>query len=188
MNFSVFASVLLLLSLAMIEPAQAQRASAAPGVEQRPISINLTQKKVARDAQGREVLVDAGSVLPNDVIEYRAVYRNTSNGAVKRVSAALPLPEGLEYLPNSAQPRKGVQFAGGASSVYGPEPLQRTLADGRTEPLPYNEYRQVRWSIDELAPGAEVTVVARARVEAVKPPAPATPAARVSAANQAARP
>lgn len=173
MKFSVLAAPVLALALLTLGlPVQSQSAAATSSTAgQRPLSISLSQKKVKKDEHGREVLVDASSVLPNDVIEYRAVYRNVSNSALKRISAALPLPEGLEYLPNSAQPKKGVQFAGAAANVYGPEPLQRTLANGRTEALPYNEYRQVRWAIDELAPGAEVVVVARAKVESVKPPA-----------------
>lgn len=172
MKLSILGPSLALALLVLGQPLQAQPAPpTAPSAEQRPLAISLSQKKVKKDDHGREVLVDASSVLPNDVIEYRAVYRNVSSGALKRISAALPLPEGLEYLPNSAQPKKGVQFAGAAANVYGPEPLQRTLANGRTEALPYNEYRQVRWAIDELAPGAEVVVVARARVESVKPPA-----------------
>lgn len=184
----VFTPILALVLSLLSVPASAQlnTGAAASATEARPVTISLSQKKVKKDERGREVLVEATSVLPNDVIEYRAVYRNVGTGVVKRVSAALPLPEGLEYLPHSAQPKKGVQFAGAAANVYGPEPLQRTLANGRVEPLPYNEYRQIRWAIDELAPGAEVTVVARARVESVKPPAVA--AAPTTVAGGAAKP
>lgn len=159
MKFRISAAAL--LSLALVVPAWAQLApAAAPAAastqQQQPITVVLSQKKVVKDERGRETLVEADTVKPNDVLEYRAVYKNVSTKPVKSVAANLPLPEGLEYMPGSAQPKKGVQFAP-ASGTYGAEPLTRKLPNGRTENLPYNEYRQARWVFDELAPGAEAT-------------------------------
>lgn len=151
-------------------------ASPAPtSQEQKAITVALTQQKVVKDDKGRETLVEAETVKPGDTLEYRAVYKNVSAQPVKQLAATIPLPEGLEYLPSSAQPRKGVQFAP-ASGVYGAEPLTRKLPNGRTENLAYSEYRTVRWSVEQLAPGAEVTVVARAKVETVAAPAAAAAA------------
>lgn len=152
------------------KPSAAVPAAASPARagEQKPITISLTQKKVTKDDKGREKLLDADGVSPNDVIEYRATYKNVSAVAVKQIAARIPLPEGLEYVPGSAEPKKGAQFAP-ASEVYGAEPLKKVLPDGRSVNLPYNEYRQVRWVIDQLAPGAETTVAVRAKLEAVVP-------------------
>ncbi len=147
--------------------------------EAHAVSVVLTQHKVTVDERGKEKLVEAQSVRPNDIIEYRAVYKNVSNRPVKQLTANLPIPSGLEYLPVSAQPRAGVQFAT-TSGVFAAEPLQRRLSSGASEPLPYNEYRQARWVIDELAPGASTTVTARVKVEAVVPLADASSAARAT--------
>jgi len=178
-------TVALVLTLALVGTGWAQLApparaggpaSPAPASqEQKAVTVALTQQKVVKDDKGRETLVEAETVKPGDTLEYRAVYKNVSAQPVKQLAATIPLPEGLEYLPNSAQPRKGVQFAP-ASGVYGAEPLTRKLPNGRTENLAYSEYRTVRWSVDQLAPGAEVTVVARAKVETVAPPAAAAKA------------
>jgi uncharacterized repeat protein (TIGR01451 family) len=189
MKFRISAAAL--LSLALVVPAWAQLApAAAPAAastqQQQPITVVLSQKKVVKDERGRETLVEADTVKPNDVLEYRAVYKNVSTKPVKSVAANLPLPEGLEYMPGSAQPKKGVQFAP-ASGTYGAEPLTRKLPNGRTENLPYNEYRQARWVFDELAPGAEATVITRAKVESVSVASPAAGGTvRAAAANAAA--
>lgn len=133
-----------------------------------PVLVELKQLKVVRDERGNEQFVDAASVKPNDVIEYRAVYKNVSNRPVTQVSAELPFPQGLEYLPASAQPRKGVSFSATAGE-YAAEPLMRRRADGQQEPVPYTQYRRARWTIGELAAGASTTVKARVKVESVQP-------------------
>lgn len=132
--------------------------------DKKAVTVVLTQHKVVKDAAGKEVLKDADTVKPGDVIEYRAVYKNVSARGVRKVAANVPLPEGLEYLPGSAHPKKGVEFSSG-DGVYGAEPLTRRAPGGRVQNLPYNEYRQVRWSVDELAPAAEIVVSVRAKVE-----------------------
>ncbi|RDI25851.1 putative repeat protein (TIGR01451 family) [Pseudacidovorax intermedius] len=168
-----------LLSLFLATPIWAQlvppsgksaelEAATAPQ-EQRAVTVSLTQKKVVKDGGGRDKLIDADAVKPNDVLEYRVVYKNVSSQTVRGIAANLPLPEGLEYVARSAQPEKGAQFALQADGAFAPEPLMRKGSDGRMQAVPYDEYRQIRWRIDELAPGAQAVVSARATVEAVKP-------------------
>ncbi|MBO9644318.1 MAG: DUF11 domain-containing protein [Pseudacidovorax sp.] len=174
-----------LLSVVLAVPAFAQLAPSASTstpakveqkAEQKPITVELTQKKVVKDERGREKLEEVDGVRPGDVLEYRATYKNESKQPIKGVAANLPLPEGLEYVARSAQPARGVQFALKADGTYEAEPLMRKRADGGAQQVPYDEYRQIRWRLDELAPGAQVVVSARAKVEAVKPKttAPAT--------------
>lgn len=181
-----------ILSLALFSSAWAQLAPPTPKTpakadsavqEQKAVTVALTQKKVVKDENGRDKLVDADAVKPNDVLEYRVVYKNVSSQAVKGVAANLPLPEGLEYIARSAQPEKGVQFALQPEGTYAAEPLMRKGADGRMQPVPYDEYRQIRWRIEELAPGAQVVVSARAKVEAVKPKTEPSAAAATGTAN-----
>lgn len=182
------------LSLVLAVPALAQLAPSASAsapakveqkAEQKPLTVELTQKKVVKDERGREKLEEVDGVRPGDVLEYRAVYRNVSKQPLKGVAANLPLPEGLEYVARTAQPGKGAQFALKADGAYEAEPLMRKGADGRMQPVPLNEYRQIRWRLEELAPGAEAVVSARAKVEMA---APSLESASVSAAGAASAP
>jgi len=140
------------------------------------VTVKLTQFKVLKAADGKESLVDAATVKPGDVVEYRAVYTNKADVAVKNLAGELPIPEGLEYLPKSATPGAFLVQAATRNGVFGAEPLVRQVA-GKTEPVPYSEYRMLRWNLGQLPPGGEAVVSARARVETyVAPVASAGPA------------
>ena len=184
------------LSLVLAVPALAQLAPSASAsapakveqkAEQKPLTVELTQKKVVKDERGRERLEEVDGVRPGDVLEYRAVYRNVSKQPLKGVAANLPLPEGLEYVARTAQPGKGAQFALKADGAYEAEPLMRKGADGRMQPVPLNEYRQIRWRLEELAPGAEAVVSARAKVEMAAPSQEISPVSAAAAAGAAAK-
>jgi uncharacterized repeat protein (TIGR01451 family) len=133
------------------------------------VSVNLTQVKIVTGTNGREKEVDAASVLPGDVIEYKATYTNNGKQPVKGLLAGLPIPEGLEYLPNSAKPGGTIVKAAVKHGEYAAEPLTRKDPSGKSESVPYNEYRVLRWEIGQLKAGASVTVSARAKVEKVVP-------------------
>lgn len=138
------------------------------------VSIELSQRKIIRGTDGKERVASAASVLPGDVVEYRAIYRNVSRGTVTGLTASLPIPSGLVYLPRTASPI-GAKFATSAtapSSAFAVEPLMRRAADGKVQAVPYNEYRTLHWTVARLAPGATFVVSARARVEAVIPRRP----------------
>lgn len=184
------------LSLVLAVPALAQLAPSASAsapakveqkAEQKPLTVELTQKKVVKDERGREKLEEVDGVRPGDVLEYRAVYRNVSKQPLKGVAANLPLPEGLEYVARTAQPGKGAQFALKADGAYEAEPLMRKGADGRMQPVPLNEYRQIRWRLEELAPGAEAVVSARAKVEMAAPSQEISPVSAAAAAGAPAK-
>ncbi|WP_175950757.1 DUF11 domain-containing protein [Burkholderia sp. BCC0405] len=162
-------------AFAQSEPNKAEARAATKGA----VVINLEQKKVVKDANGAERLVDASSVKPGDVIEYRATYKNTSAQPVKQLVADLPIPEGLEYQSKTARPAGANVIAATKTGEHGPEPLMRTLADGKRQAVPYNEYRDMSWKIGQLNSGASVVVSARAKVEAVVPKSPASSAAAV---------
>lgn len=157
---------------ALAQPAAARRPEAPSA-----IAIELTQFKVVKNEKGEEQLADAATVKPGDVIEYRATYTNKSDKAVVGLVGNLPIPEGLEYLPRSAKPGATLVKAAASDGVFASEPLVRTLPNGKTEPLPYNEYRSLRWTLGQLPAGGVTAVSARAKVEAVAPKAPLTPGA-----------
>lgn len=169
-------------------PAAHAQAAKATADKKEAVVIQLTQKRVVSGPQG-ERLEDMNSVKPGDVIEYRATYTNVSKLPVQGLVAKLPVPEGLEYLPKSAKPYNATLQMAGRDGQFGVEPLQRKAADGTVQPLPYNEYRTMRWNIGQLNAGASVVVSARAKVEGATPPSvTATPAASNPRTLESSRP
>jgi len=167
------------LCLLVAQVSFAETPTLAVGAEkptsQKEVTVNLVQSKVIKDEKGIEKLIEAASVKPNDVIEYRVTYTNVTAKPVKGFVANLPIPAGLQYLPSSAKPSRNAVVAA-EDAQYSSEPLVKKLPNGTTEPVPYTEYRHVRWNVGTLAPGASVDVFARVKVEAfaATPPA-ATP-------------
>lgn len=166
------AGILLMTVIAV--PALAQPTVAkAPVVnaEKKAVAIVLTQFKVVKAADGTEQLKDATSIKPGEIIEYKAVYTNNTGKAVTGLIANLPIPEGLEYIPKSAKPGATLVKAATKDGQYAAEPLMRKLPDNKVEPVPYNEYRALRWTLGQLPAGGEIAVTARAKVEIAVPPA-----------------
>lgn len=150
--------------------AQAQLADApvkAADQSSTAVVAELKQYVVQTEA-GKEVLKPAAAVKPGDVIEYRVTYTNRGKALVRDVKAELPIPQGLEYISKSARPTQSAEAAvrGGA---YAREPLMRDAAGGKKEPVPYGEYRSLRWTLGQIPAGAKAEVSARARVPAIVP-------------------
>jgi len=138
------------------------------------VRVHLTQARVEIEA-GKERLVEAESVKPGDVIEYRAVYTNTSKQSVSDLVARLPIPQGLEYVAKSAKASAGLPpvQAAARDGKFAAEPLMVTEG-GKKVAVPYDQYRELRWRVGAMEAGRSVTVSARARVPA---PSQALPAA-----------
>jgi len=171
---TVGAGMLAVASLAA--PAPAQPAATPSASAEKTVAVALTQRKVVTGADGKEQLLDASSVKPGDVLEYRATYTNQTGKTVSGLVADLPIPEGLEYLPRSAKPGAALVKAATKDGAYAAEPLMRKTANSKTEPVPYGDYRALRWTLGQLPAGGETAVTARARVEVVVPPEPKTSA------------
>lgn len=167
------------------------RATASAPARVEAVGIVLTQAKVVKSADGKEQLVDAPGVKPGDVLEYRAVYTNRTDKAVTGAMATLPIPEGLVYQPRSARPvsSAGVTLqAATKDGVFAAEPLMRQVK-GKAEPVPYAEYRALRWNLGSLGAKAQATVSARAAVEVFVPVVvPVTPGVAAGAAGGAQAP
>ena len=132
-----------------------------------PVRVTLKAAKVVPGGAKRvERLVPADLAKPGDLLQYDAVYRNESGAKIANLQATLPIPVGLELLLPSMKP------AGAQASLDGKQfaslPLMRTVTapDGKIvrEEVPVREYRALRWSIPQLAAGAQFTVSARAQV------------------------
>ena len=163
----------LLLAFASSASSFAQSAASTPvaikssEATKAAVSVKLTQRKVIKSADGKEQLVDATTVKPGDVLEYRVTYVNNSAKTVTGLIGELPIPQGLEYQRKSAKPGNSQhsQFkAATKEGVFAAEPLMRKVGSVQQE-VPYSEYRKLNWTLGQLLAGSEVSVSARAQVQ-----------------------
>ena len=152
-----FASVAAAAMLVIAAPAFAQKNGA--------IETRLEARKVVRAADGSESYIPAESARPGDVIEYVAIYRNTTAQPVRNLEATLPIPANTEMVAESARP-SGAKASVDAVS-FAAMPLKRKVKrNGREidEPVPAREYRYLRWYPGELEGGKSAVFIARVRV------------------------
>lgn len=116
---------------------------------------------------GVEQQQSADKAKPGDIIEYVAEYRNTAKSPVSDVVATLPIPSGMEYLPDTADPAQ--VMASTDQHNYAPVPLKRKVrgADGTMveELVPFSEYRSLRWKLGEIQGEGSKSVKARMKVK-----------------------
>lgn len=185
MNTRKFSAIFLPLTLFIALSTNVSAESSAKAGDKEAVVINLTLKRVVTDAKGKEKFEEAPKIKPGEVVEYRAVYRNKSKDTVKGLIASLPVPVGLEYIKQTANPNNVQATADGIK--FEKEPLMRTVKDAngveKQEEVPYIEYRSLRWDVGELGAGKKVEVSARMRASELpkspeqlvtQPPASAT--------------
>ena len=130
-----------------------------------PVESRLEARTVTRAADGRESFAPAASARPGDVIEYVATYRNTGARPVSGLEATLPIPANTELVPGSVRPASA--RASTDAAQFAPLPLKRSVTrDGRRveEPVPFGEYRYLRWHVPQLDAKKSVSFSARVRV------------------------
>ena len=131
------------------------------------VVVTLKAQKVSRAADGREVLQVAERAMPGEVIQYDAVYKNQSNNGVRNLVPTLPIPPGLEYIPDSAKPAPAKGSLDGKN--FAPLPLKRQvkLPTGEMveQAVPPSEIRALRWEVGDLDAGAVAQISARARLD-----------------------
>ena len=130
------------------------------------VKVVLTANKIVV-VNGKEQMAPSDKAKPGEVIEYVAEYRNTGKTAVTDVVATLPVPAGMEFLPDTAQPQQ--MMASTDEHNFAPVPLKRKVAgsDGRTveQLVPYAEYRSLRWTLGKIPGGDSKSVKARMKVK-----------------------
>ena len=133
---------------------------------QAEVKVLLIANKIVK-IDGTEKTQAGDKAKPGDVIEYVAEYKNPDKSAVKDVLATLPVPAGMEYIPNSATP--GQVMASTGDGNYGPIPLKKEArgADGKVMQvlIPYSEYHSLRWNLGVISGGASKSVRARMKVK-----------------------
>ena len=153
----------LALLLAFLAPT-----SAGAQAAKNDVVVTLKAQKVMRASDGSETLQAAERAMPGEVIQYDAVYKNQSGNGVRNLVPTLPIPRGLEYIPDSAKPAPTKASVDG--KIFQPLPLMRTvtLPNGETveQPVPPSEIRALRWEIGDLDAGAAAQISARARLAA----------------------
>ena len=132
------------------------------------VVVTLKAQKVMRGPDGGEVLKVADRAMPGEVIQYDATYKNQSKNGVRNLVPTLPIPPGLEYIPDSAKPAPAKASLDGKN--FEPLPLKRQvkLATGETveQAVPPSEIRALRWELGDLDAGAAALISARARLAA----------------------
>lgn len=153
------AAVCVALSLAWTEPAAAQSKG--------DVQISLLARKVTAAADGKEILIAADTARPGEVIQYDAVYSNTGKKEVRNLAPTLPIPAGMEFVAESAKPAATQASLDGRTFEAFPLVRKIKRPDGRVEevPVPFSEYRALRWNAGELKAGATTRIIARARLQ-----------------------
>lgn len=184
-KYRLIAPLLYLMLVAGNAYAEAEQDStSAKSKNSEPVLVTLSSQKVQIDKGGKESFSNADKVKPDDLVEYKAVYRNRSKNSINDLKASLPIPFGMQYVEKSARPTSVLASVDGIK--YGQEPLMRTSKDkdgkeSLTE-VPYSEYQGLRWEISVLDAGKKIEVTARMRINALPKSAaelvamPATPA------------
>jgi uncharacterized repeat protein (TIGR01451 family) len=138
------------------------------------LSTTLRVSRIVPAADGTESHQSADSARPGDVLEYVAEYHNNSTHVIRQLAATLPIPDGTELVPASALPPGALASTDGTH--FAPVPLTRKVieATGKLvdQPIPYHEYRFLRWPAQDLAAGKTLQVAARAKLStqpSVKP-------------------
>ncbi|SRR5579859_996662 len=133
---------------------------------QAEVKVLLIANKIIK-MDGTEQKQPGDKAKPGEIIEYVAEYKNPDKSSVKDVVATLPVPAGMEYIPNTAAPSQVLASTGDGN--YAPVPLKRAVrgADGKVtqELLPYSEYHSLRWNLGDMAGGTSKSVRARMKVK-----------------------
>ena len=85
---------------------------------------------------------------------------------ILQLAATLPIPDGTEFVSNSTLPAGVLASTDGIHFAAVPLTRKTLLADGKLveKPIPYGEYRVLRWPSQDLPAGKSLQVVARARL------------------------
>jgi uncharacterized repeat protein (TIGR01451 family) len=86
--------------------AMAMCVGTAFGQKANDVAVTLKAQKVLRARDGKEVLQVADRAMPGEIIQYDALYKNQSGSSVRQLEPTLPIPAGLEYIPDSQNRRR----------------------------------------------------------------------------------
>ncbi|MEZ5679811.1 MAG: hypothetical protein R3E14_00770 [Erythrobacter sp.] len=132
-------------------------AISVPAIAQEPLRLKGDVKavKTVENDDGTTVtaLVDPEVVVPGDRLVFSTYYSNTGSEPVENFIVTNPLPAAVK-LADDADPALVVSVDGGASWGRLAE-LQVTGDDGATRAATAADVTHVRWTLAQIAPGAE---------------------------------
>ena len=132
------------------------------------VSSVLEAYRITVSENGEEIAVATTDVTPGDLIEYRLTYTNNLEESVSSLFAVLPIPIGMAYQLETANPKPEGASLSNTGNAFQPVPLTRQVRqpDGTTtqEEVPGREYRRLRWLVPSLEAGEQVILVARVKV------------------------
>lgn len=109
-----------------------------------------TQVQRVVDAAGTEVLEDAASVVPGDVLRYTITFKNTSAQDVAAGSVIITnaLPDGTQYLEGTARgDDTTITFSVDGDNFADPRSLTAGGAAATAA-----DYRSIRWTFEPMLP------------------------------------
>lgn len=118
---------------------------------------------------GEEIAEEITEIQPGDTVEYRLTYTNNLTSPISRLKPVLPVPDGVVYIANTAQPNLDAASLRTNGPGFEQLPIMRrdTLPSGETveKEVPATEYRRLQWIISSLDDGAAATLKVRMRVQ-----------------------
>ncbi len=128
---------------------------------------SLEAYRVVVTNEGVEKFLPADNARPQDVIEYRLIYKNTGDEPIQNVLITDPVPIGTRLVHPSSQIKAGrVEFSidGGKNFQAWPILIKKTGADGRetvVEATP-DMVTHIRWALNQaIQPDAGITLTYR---------------------------
>jgi uncharacterized repeat protein (TIGR01451 family) len=116
------------------------------------------------DGKVTKKLVPAAKVVPGGEVVYEIGYSNNGTQNATGVTINNPVPTGLELLNEGDTPATSVSVDGGVT--YGKLADLFVLdKDGEPRPARTADVTNLRWVLDQLAPGAKGKVTFRAKVK-----------------------
>ena len=166
-----FAMAALVLLAVGSQELNAQGRTATQGAARELIVIaqNITARNETAAGKPRPDSV----VAPGDVVEYRLVFTNTKDIALKNVVFQDPIPSGLSYVAGTAKSGRDdvtVEYSIDGGKSWSPRPMITVIEAGKkvTKPALPETYTNVRWKVTgSVNPGASVEAQFRTRVDAV---------------------
>ena len=149
------AAAVLLITTATINTANAQEtASVAPAP---PVVSTMEAVIVDTDEAGSEVFTPAETVDPGQIIEYRIAHLNQSSQALNGFIISGPIPNGTQYVADSASLEEGTLFQVKLlNEDWQGEPAYKTIINeaGEEERViaDPSEYTAIRWNLIDALP------------------------------------
>lgn len=145
------------------EPAVALPAGKAVVTTSENVDVKVVAYIVRNDngTERLDPITDKTSVKSGDVVEYHGLLTNTGAERVRNMTATLLLPSGATFT-GQTDPALGA-----LASLDGKQFLRmpiRQSVNGQAQNVPFDKYRALQWTVQEVGIGATAVVKYRATI------------------------